>query len=434
MGQPLFILPEPGYFDFRICFLRFCMITNDAVVLGILLVILAFVFQTSDSPRPFWQRFYAYVPATLLCYFLPSLLNTTGLVDGTNANLYPVVSKFLLPASLVLFTLSVDFSAFRRLGRASVQLFAASALSVMLGGPLTVWVLAQLAPDLVGGTGPEAVWRGMATMAGTWIGGGANQTALKEVFLPSDRLFSAFVTVDIFVANIWLALLLYGASRSAVLDRWLRADASAVEDVKQRVIEQAEAGRRNPTVTDLITIVAVGFGATAVAHAVADWVAPYIDANYPALKQFSLNAPFFWIVGVATALGIGLSFTRARSLEGAGASKVATVFLYIMIATIGLKADVLAITEQPGLILVGVIWMLFHALIMVLVCRLLRAPYFFMAVGSMSCIGGPATAPIVAAAFHPALAPVGVLMAIMGYAVGTYMGYICGVLMQLASP
>lgn len=410
------------------------MITNDAVVLGILLGILALIFSSSDSKRPFWQRFYNYVPATLLCYFLPSLLNTVGIVDGDHTALYPVVSRFLLPASLVLFTLSVDFRAFRQLGRASVLMFAASAISIMLGGPLAVWLLAQVAPELVGGQGPDAVWRGLATLAGTWIGGGANQTALKEVFQPSDRLFSALVTVDIFVSNIWLAALLYGAAQSKRLDGWLRADASAIEIVKKRVEQQAEAIRRIPTITDLITILAVGFGATAIAHASADQIAPFIDANYPFLSRFSLNAPFFWIVGLATAIGIGLSFTRARTLEGAGASKIATVFLYIMITTIGLKANILAIADQPGLILVGLVWMAFHVLIMIIFSRLIRAPYFFLAVGSQACIGGPATAPIVAAAFHPALAPVGVLMAIMGYAVGTYMGYLCGILMQLASP
>lgn len=410
------------------------MITNDAVVLGILLGILALVFISADSQRPFWQRFYNYVPATLLCYFLPSLLNTFGLVDGNTTALYPVVSRYLLPASLVLFTISVDFKAFRRLGRASVLMFAASAISIMLGGPLAVWLLAQLAPDLVGGQGPEAVWRGLATLAGTWIGGGANQTALKEVFQPSDQLFSALVTVDIFISNLWLGALLYGAAQSKRLDRWIRADASAVEDVKQRVEQQAQATRRIPTTTDLILILALGFGATAIAHAAADQIAPFIDANYPFLSRFSLNAPFFWIVGLATAIGISLSFTRARTLEGAGASKVATVFLYLMITTIGLKANVLAIADQPGLILVGLVWMAFHVLIMLLISRLIRAPYFFLAVGSQACIGGPATAPIIAAAFHPALAPVGVLMAIMGYAVGTYMGYLCGILMQLASP
>ncbi|RCR70758.1 DUF819 family protein [Larkinella punicea] len=407
---------------------------SDPITLGALFLILAAVLTTADSALPFWQKFYQYVPATLLCYFVPSLLNTFGLVDADNTELYPVVSRVLLPASLVLFTLSVDFKAFRRLGRKSILMFAASAISIMLGGPLAVWVIAQVAPELVGGQGPDSVWRGLATLAGTWIGGGANQTALKEVFLPSSNLFSAIVTVDVFVSNLWLGALLYGAGHSAAIDRWLGADASAVEEVKQRIQNQVNAIRRIPSATDLVVILAVGFGATAVAHALADQIAPYIDRNSPLLSQFSLNAPFFWIVGLATAIGIGLSFTKARNLEGAGASKVATVFLYLMIATIGLKMNILAIADHPGLILVGVVWMLFHVLLMIGFIRLIRAPYFFLAVGSQACIGGPATAPIIAAAFHPVLAPVGVLMAILGYAVGTYMGYVCGILMQLASP
>lgn len=407
---------------------------SDPVTLGVLFLILAVVLSTAGSPRPFWQKFYHYVPATLLCYFLPSLLNTFGWVDAEKTALYSIVSRVLLPASLVLFTLSVDFKAFRRLGRKAVLMFAASAVSIMLGGPLAVWMIAQFSPDLVGGQGPDAVWRGLATLAGTWIGGGANQTALKEVFQPSNNLFSAIVTVDVFVSNLWLGVLLYGAGQSATIDRWLRADASAVEDVKERVRHQVEASRRIPSSTDLMVILAIGFGTTAVAHALADVIAPYIGQHSPVLSQFSLNAPFFWIVGLATAIGIALSFTKARNLEGAGASKVATVFLYLMIATIGLKMNILAIADHPGLILVGLVWMFFHVLLMIAFSRLIRAPYFFLAVGSQACIGGPATAPIIAAAFHPVLAPVGVLMAILGYAVGTYMGYVCGILMQLVSP
>lgn len=407
---------------------------SDTITLGVLFLILAVVLTTADSSLPFWQKFYHYVPATLLCYFVPSLLNTFGWVDAENTALYPIVSRILLPASLVLFTLSVDFRAFRQLGRKSILMFAASAISIMLGGPLAVWLTAQFSSEIVGGQGPDAVWRGLATLAGTWIGGGANQTALKEVFQPSSNLFSAIVTVDVFVSNLWLGVLLYGASRASTIDQWLRADASAVEDVKERVRNQVEAIRKIPSSTDLVVILAVGFGATAVAHALADVIAPYIDTHSPLLSQFSLNAPFFWIVALATAIGILLSFTKARNLEGAGASKVATVFLYLMIATIGLKMDILAIADHPGLILVGIVWMAFHVVLMIGFSRLIRAPYFFLAVGSQACIGGPATAPIIAAAFHPVLAPVGVLMAILGYAVGTYLGYICGILMQFASP
>ncbi|GAA4460096.1 DUF819 family protein [Nibrella saemangeumensis] len=407
---------------------------SDPITLGVLFVILAAVFVTAQSARPFWQRFYQYVPTTLLCYFIPSLLNTFGLVDGDNTGLYPVVSRILLPASLVLFTLSIDLHAFRRLGKKSVLMFVAGALSVMLGGPLAVWLVSLFAPELVGGQGPDAVWRGLATLAGTWIGGGANQTALKEVFQPSNALFSAIVTVDVMVGNLWLAFLLYGASKSTVVDKWLRADASAVEEVKERVQQEAEAIRRIPTLTDFMVIMAVAFGATALAHAMGNQIGPWIEVNYPALNQFSLNAPFFWIVGLATAIGVGLSFTPVRNLEGAGASKIANVFLYLMIATIGLKMNILSIADHPGLMLVGAIWMLFHALLMIGFSRLIRAPFFFLAVGSQSCIGGPASAPIVAAAFHPVLAPVGVLMAILGYAAGTYMGYLSGIMMQLVSP
>lgn len=409
------------------------VITNDAVVLGLLFLVLALVFYTSSSGGPFWRRFYGVVPPILLCYFLPGLLNTFGVVNAKTSQLYPVVMRYLLPASLVLFTLGVDFGAFRRLGKHSVFLFAASAVSVMLGGPLAVWLVSIFAPDLVGGQGPDAAWRGLATLAGTWIGGGANQTALREVFKPSDALFSAILTVDVFVGYLWMGLLLYGAGRARALDRWLKADARVVDDVKERVQREREANRRIPTVTDLVLILAAGFGATAVAHFVADFLAPFIGKEYPALSRFSLDVPFFWLVSVATALGIAGSFTPLRRLEGAGASNVASVFLHLMIATIGLNMNVLAIAQHPGLILVGLIWMGFHVFMMVAVTRLLKAPFFFLAVGSQSCIGGPSSAPVVAAAFHPALAPVGVLMAIVGYAVGTYMGYVCGLLMQWVS-
>ncbi|MBO0933679.1 DUF819 family protein [Fibrella aquatilis] len=409
---------------------------TTTTLLGLLFLIIAAVLTTANSQRPFWQRFYEIVPTTLLCYFIPSLLNTAKLADlAAVDSLYTVVTRVLLPCSLVLFTLGIDIGAFRRLGRTAVILFGASAVSIMLGGPLAVWTLAHVAPSLVGGVGPDAVWRGLATLAGTWIGGGANQTALKEVFQPSNALFSAIVTVDVLVANLWLGVLLYGAARAPRIDRWLGADASAVDDVRQRVEAQKRAQPSEPaTVTQLVQVLAVGFGATALATAIANPLAQYINTNLPVLSRFSLGTPFFWLVGLATAIGVGLSFTRLRRLENAGASTIATVLLYVMIATIGLKMNILAIADNPGLVLVALLWMAFHVGIMLLVCRLLRAPYFFLAVGSQACIGGPATAPIVAAAFHPALAPVGVLMAILGYAVGTYMGYVCGVLMQVAAP
>lgn len=133
---------------------------------------------------------------------------------------------------------------------------------------------------------------------------------------------------------------------------------------------------------------------------------------------------------VATTLGLALSFTRARKLESYGASNIGTIFLYFLVATIGMNMNLAAILDNPKLFLIGGLWILFHVIIMLTVAKLIRAPFFFVAVGSQANIGGAASAPIVAAAFNKYLAPVGVLLAVLGYAAGTYGGYLCGLAMQ----
>jgi uncharacterized membrane protein len=146
-----------------------------------------------------------------------------------------------------------------------------------------------------------------------------------------------------------------------------------------------------------------------------------------------LNSAFFWIVVIATAIGLALSFTKARDLEGVGASRMGSVLLYVLVATIGMQMDLGAILDNPILFLIGFIWILFHASIMILVAWLIKAPFFYVAVGSQANIGGAASAPIVASAFDPSLAPVGVLLAVLGYAIGTYGAYLSGLMMQWLS-
>src|SRR5690606_20152990 len=158
---------------------------NDAVIFGILMILLALIFKTSASQKPFWKKFYNVIPVILLCYFLPSLLNTFNLVDAEKSRLYFVASRYLLPACLVLLTLSVDLKEIIRLGPKALIMFLTATVGIVLGGPLAILICAAINPELVGGAGPEAIWRGMTTIAGSWIGGGANQAAMFELFKPS---------------------------------------------------------------------------------------------------------------------------------------------------------------------------------------------------------------------------------------------------------
>ena len=448
-----------------------------------LLGLLTLVFQTAADKR--CAAFYKIVPALLLCYFLPSLLTTLGIVSpgwiefGSalaalreaghdvagietiyqlkvlvadnnleqlvrpfihKSQLYFVASRYLLPASLVLLTLSIDLREVLRLGPKALIMFGTATVGVILGGPIALLLVGFIAPSVIQVDSGEEVWRGMTTIAGSWIGGGANQAAMYEIFkepvtaggpsLISAKMYAIMITIDVIVAEIWMMFLLLGVGRHQSIDRAFNADASAVSTLQRKMQEFSDRVARIASFKDLMLILGVAFAAVALSHAVADTFAPWISENAPWLGQFSLTSGFFWMIVTATTAGVALSFSPARNLEGVGASKVGSVFIYILVATIGMKMNVLEIFDNPGLFLVGLIWMSIHVVLLLVVAWLIRSPFFFVAVGSKANIGGAASAPVVAAAFHPSLAPVGVLLAVLGYALGTYGAFVCGLLMQ----
>lgn len=411
------------------------LITNDAVVLGLLLAIVAGVFAVAKLENPWIKRFFTVIPAILLIYFLPSLLTSLGIVDPGRSQVYSVAKSYLLPASLVFLTLSVDFPGLRSLGNKALIMFFVGTVGVILGGPLAILTLKGLAPDVLATPTGEPMWRGLSTVAGSWIGGSANQTAMKEVWGVSEQLFSMMVTIDVLVANVWMAFLLYGAGQSDRIDRAIGADNTAIKALQAKITRIRLATLQPIALHKLLLVLAIGFGGVAVAHLFGDFIGPLLEENAPETKEFGLTSGFFWVIILSTAFGIGLSFTPARHLEAHGASTIGSVFIYVLIATIGLGMDVTLLFEggNSRLFFLGLLWMFFHVVLMVGIGRLIRAPFFFVAVGSQANIGGAASAPIVASAFHESLAPVGVLLAVLGYAVGTYGAWICALLMQSAS-
>ena len=454
--------------------------TNDAVAFGLLALVLGSIFYTSQLKS--FKKFYTYVPALLLCYFVPALLHwplgliapewfDNSLLDflrekGLSApgqltfnemkawlqnngiekssysafihksQLYFVASRYLLPASLLLLCLGIDLKGIMRLGPKAVTMFFAGTIGVVLGGPLALYIVYNFFPEGLIPAGREDVWRGLSTIAGSWIGGGGNQAAMKEIFNVNDTLFGTMVVVDVVVANIWMGFLLYGANITERVDRWLKADSSAIEDVKNRISAYRASIEKVPTTRDMFILLAVAFGGVALSHAFSDFIVPVLEQyeeSLQAARLDSLISGFFWIVVVSTTVGLALSFTRARRLEGVGASRWGSVFIYILVTTIGMHMNVREVFDNIGLFAVGLVWMAMHVSILLIVAKLIKAPFFFVAVGSQANIGGAASAPVVASAFSPSLAPVGVLLAVLGYAVGTYGAIVCALLMQWVS-
>jgi len=429
------------------------LFTNDTVVFGLLMLALGFIFYTESIKTGFWSKFYKIVPGLFVAYMLPALFTTIGVISPEwetsgesgeiiqhKSNLYFMSSRYLLPAALVLMTLSIDLKAVFNLGWKALVMFFTGTIGIVIGGPIAILLISMVSPETVGGVGPDAVWRGLATLAGSWIGGGANQTAMLEIYGYNQKLYGGMVFVDIVVANIWMAILLIGIGKSQKIDKWLGADTSSIEELKEKVTLFANKVKRNPTLTDLMIIGAIAFGTVSFAHLSSGFLADYFVVQIGLIESDKfrniftfLGSNFFWMISIATIVAIILSFTKAKNYEGAGASKLGSVFIYILVASIGMKMDLTLILDNVGLIAIGLVWMTIHAGLLIFVAKIIKAPYFFLAVGSQANVGGAASAPIVASAFHPSLASVGVLLAVFGYAIGTLAAIACAILMQIAA-
>ena len=426
----------------------FLPLTNNATVFGLLLFTLFVIFKSSKSEVPFLKKFYSVVPPLLLCYFVPAIFNSTGIISANDSkDLYYVASRYFLPASLVLLCLSIDLKSILKLGPKALIMFFTATFGVVIGGPIALFLVSRFVPELLGGQGPEAIWRGLSTVAGSWIGGGANQTAMKEIYGASDSLFSAMIVVDTFVLNAFMSVLLFMASKTKKIDKWLNSDTSSIDFLKKKMENFHSQTVKIPSYMDLMTLVGITFLLVGLGHLLADYIAPVLDSvisskinldpDSNAYLFVSLGSKFFWLIVMVTIFGVVLSFTKYRKLEGVGASNFGTIFLYILIVTIGMKMDIVELingwAKFKFLILVGIIWASIHFIVLFAVAKLIRAPFFFVAVGSQANLGGAASAPVVASAFGASLAPVGVLLAVLGYAVGTFGAIICTTLMQLVS-
>ncbi len=427
--------------------------TNDAIVFGLLMLSLGFVFYTESKTSGFWPKFYKIVPGLFMAYFVPAIFTTLGIIapewETTNnlgetvkqsSSLYYVSSRFLLPAALVLMTLSIDLKAIFNLGSKALIMFFTGTVGIIIGGPIAILLISIFSPETVGGAGFDAVWRGLSTLAGSWIGGGANQTAMLEIYQYNPQKYGGMVIVDIVVANIWMAVLLVGIGKKDKIDKWLKADTSAIEDLKNKVTSFTQKIKRNPSLTDLMVMLAIAFGTVGFGHFSSKYLSQFFGGLVARIESQTiknmftfLDSQFFWLISISTLVALILSYTKAKNYEGAGASKLGSVFIYVLVATIGMKMDLTQALENPGLIIIGLVWMAIHAGLLILVAKLIRAPYFFLAVGSQANVGGAASAPIVAQAFHPSLATVGVLLAVFGYAIGTVGAILCTILLELAS-
>jgi uncharacterized membrane protein len=381
------------------------LLQDPTLVFAYLAALIGLIFWLSGLPA--LKGWFDRVPTIVHCYFLPTLSSAFGITPLASPA-YEWASRFLLPISLFLLMVTVDLGAIAKVGRTAIIMLLTGTVGIIIGGPIAFLAFRQWLP-------PDA-WMGLAALSGSWIGGSANFVAVAESIEAPDSILAPAIVVDTVVGYGWMAILLAMSAYQSRWDNAIGARRDAFEEAS-RHLSELQAHAHPATIRDLLILLGLGIGGAAAAVAIGD--------RLPALGDPTIISRSTWAVLVAVTGGILLSFTPLRKLEEVGASRFGYVALYLLVATIGAKADIRAVLDTPAFLAAGLLWISIHATLLFLMARVIRAPLFFVATASMANIGGAASAPVVAAAYHPAMAPVGLLLAVGGYILGIYGALIC---------
>lgn len=388
---------------------------HPAWILSVLLTIEGLIVFI-DS-RAVGKKLFGILPSMFWIYTIPMLAHSAGILPAQSA-VYNWITAWVLPAALTLLLLSADIGGIVRLGPAALTVMAAAAGGILLGGPAAMLLMRPLLPD-------EA-WKAMGPLCGSWIGGSFNMIAVKEAVGTPDDLFGLIILTDTLMAYAWMALLIALAAHQNRFDRWNGSRISLLYDLTARSRRQSFGDESCSRITGVVTIGIIA----AVSAAVSVWAGRLLPSI-----QGIIN-PAVWSVVLATLIGIGLSFTQARRLQTCGSSRAGFLLLYLVLASIGAKTSLSYVGNLPVFLAVGTVWIFIHAACLLAAARFMKAPLALLASASQACIGGTASAPVTAGIYHPQLAPVGLLMAVLGNIIGTFLGllsaHLCRWLWQLA--
>jgi uncharacterized membrane protein len=389
------------------------MSSNPLYILAILFFIEGCILYFSSHRAT--EKFFKYLPSMFWIYSLPMLAGTAHIIPNESP-VYDIITKWCLPASLVLLLLSVDIKAILHLGKTALAMMAIGAVGIMLGAPAVVLMYKHWLP--------EQAWMGIGALSASWIGGSANMIAVSAATNKPNSIFFLAVIVDTIVPYLWMAMLVAMSPYQGRFDCWNKSNVKLLDELHAHTAvagTQVKSKMISPRHIVMMLVIAAAGSVVSVLFA----------QLLPAVKGL-INARA-WIIILATFIGIALSFTPLRRLESHGSSKLGFAMLYFVLASIGATANLANLAAAPVLLLAGITWIIIHGVFLVIGARLLRSPMALVAAASQACVGGTASAPAVAERYQPQLAPVGLLLAVLGNIIGTFLGLCTSHLCHLAN-
>jgi uncharacterized membrane protein len=384
-------------------------ISSPVGVLATLSGVCALVFWFEKATE--W-RFFQWVPSIAFIYLIPVVLSNTGLLT-TKSPVFDAMDSLLLPMMLVLLLLNVNVrGAVRIMGR-GIGVMLIGSVGIVIGAPLSLLVVRHwLGPD---------VWKAYGSLAGSWTGGTANLNAVSQMLNASGAETGLAVLADAVIYALWLPVLLaskrfaepFARFTGVESDRLARMDAEVEKELRQLPMAKSR---------DYLALLAVAMAVT--------WVAAIAVEYLPQYDPYLTKSA--WRILLITTIGIVLSYTALRHIPGSQELAMAFVFLYL--AKTGASANLKDLADQWLPFLLGaVVWIAIHGAFCVFGAWLLRTDLHTAAIASAANVGGVAASSIVATHHRKSLVPAAILMALLGFAIGNYCGYITAMLCRLIS-
>ncbi len=386
------------------------MIENGFIYLVVLMMIGSAIVYTEKKSR---HKLFEYLPSIVIIYFVVMLFSTFELWQKSESvtATYKAVKSILLPAMIFLMLLSADMREIYKLGKKMLLTFFLASVSIAIG---FIGTFALFHAYFEPGS-----WKAFAALSGSWMGGTANMVAIQGALNLPDAAMGYTLLIDSIDYAIWVMILLALVPFAKKFNLWSKADTSIIDEVGERLALKEE--HKKP----------ISFASLFLLLSAAILVSALAQYGASFLPTTSFLTTTTWIVIIATLAGTLFAMTPLAKMSGG--SQLANIMLYLIVALIASRANFTELTEAPLYIVAGFVIIAIHVSIMILFAKLFKLDLFSLGVASLANIGGVASAPILASAYSKALIPIGVLMAMMGYIVGTFGGLMVGKVLEMIS-
>lgn len=385
------------------------MITNGFTYVAVLIFIAAMLLWLQKFTK--W-KFFDFVPPIVLLYLVTMIFCTLKVWDlGETKAAYSGLKNNILFAMIFLMLLRCDIRKILKLGPKMLGGFFAASVSIAIGFIATYAILH-------GALGSEA-WKALGALCGSWMGGSGNMIAVQAAFDIGEADMAYALVVDSIDYSIWVMFLLWAINLAPKFNKWVKADTTTLDEVSKKLEDDAKANDKPITFVNIMVLL----GLSLVISAVGQNIGAALAGKLTFLDKSTWTVLFITLAGLIGAL------TPVGKMSGT--SELSNVMLYCVVALLASRASFLELTDAPIWILAGFMVLAIHGIILVIIAKIFKLDMFTCGVASLANIGGSASAPILAGAYSGALVPVGVLMALMGYVIGTGGGILVAHIMSL---